>query len=99
MLRPFVVDRLPGTWHVTNQGAVTWYEFAQAVLTAAGDDPSRVEPITTAELHPPRPAPRPANSVLANRALGYAGIDLLPDFQRVARVARRPDPRRHLMAA
>ena len=66
-LRSFVVDRLPGTWHVTNQGALTWYEFARVVLTAAGHDPGRVEPIKTAELDPPRAAPRPANSVLDNR--------------------------------
>jgi dTDP-4-dehydrorhamnose reductase len=76
----FAHERLPGTWHVTNQGAVSWHEFAQAVLAADGDDPSRVSPITTEELQPPRPAPRPANSVLDNRALREAGIALLPDF-------------------
>jgi len=59
MLRTFVVERLPGTWHVTNQGAVSWYEFAGEVMRAAGHDPARVEPITTAELEPPRPAARP----------------------------------------
>ena len=80
MLCRFTRERPSGTWHVTNQGAVSWHEFAQAVLAAAGDDPSRVGPITTDELQPPRPAPRPANSVLDNRALREAGIDLLPDF-------------------
>jgi dTDP-4-dehydrorhamnose reductase len=77
----FAAARRPGVWHVTNQGAVSWHEFAQAVLAADGDDPSRVGPITTEELQPPRPAPRPANSVLENRALRDAGIDLLPDFR------------------
>jgi dTDP-4-dehydrorhamnose reductase len=81
MLCRFAHERMPGTWHVTNQGAVSWHEFAQAVLAAAGDDPSRVSPITTEELQPPRPAPRPANSVLDNRALREAGIPLLPDFR------------------
>jgi dTDP-4-dehydrorhamnose reductase len=81
MLVLFAKERLPGTWHVTNQGTVSWHEFAQAVLAADGDDPSRVGAITTDELQPPRPAPRPANSVLENRALAYAGIDLLPDFR------------------
>jgi dTDP-4-dehydrorhamnose reductase len=81
MLRTFVVERLPGTWHVTNQGPVSWFEFAGEVLRAAGDDPARVEPITTADLQPPRPAPRPANSVLDNRALRLAGRALLPDFR------------------
>jgi dTDP-4-dehydrorhamnose reductase len=80
-LRTFVVERLPGTWHVTNQGAVSWFEFAQEVLRAAGEDPARVLPISTGDLDPPRPAPRPANSVLDNRALRLAGRPLLPDFR------------------
>jgi dTDP-4-dehydrorhamnose reductase len=80
-LRTFVVDRLPGTWHVTNQGTLTWYEFARTVLIAAGEDPGRVEPITTAEMNPPRAATRPANSVLDNRALRLAGRPLLPDYR------------------
>jgi dTDP-4-dehydrorhamnose reductase len=81
MLRTFVVERLPGTWHVTNQGPVSWFEFAGEVLRVNGDDPARVSPITTADLDPPRPAPRPANSVLDNRALRLAGRPLLPDFR------------------
>ena len=81
MLRTFAVERLPGTWHVTNQGAVSWFEFAQEVLRASGDDPARVSPISTADLDPPRPAPRPANSVLDNRALRLSSRALLPDFR------------------
>ncbi len=73
-------ERRPGTFHLTNQGAVSWFEFAQAVLAAAGESPARVEPIATADLQPPRPAPRPANSVLDNTALRAAGIPLLPHF-------------------
>jgi dTDP-4-dehydrorhamnose reductase len=76
-----VIDRRAGVYHVTNQGAVSWFEFAQEVLRAAGLDPSRVEPITTAELDPPRPAPRPANSVLDNAALRLSGLPLLADFR------------------
>jgi dTDP-4-dehydrorhamnose reductase len=81
VIRRLVVDRRPGVFHVTNQGAVSWFEFAQAVMSAAGHDPARVAPITTAELEPPRPAPRPANSVLDNAALRLSGIPLLPDFR------------------
>jgi dTDP-4-dehydrorhamnose reductase len=74
------VDRRPGTFHVTNQGATTWFDFVRAVFSAAGHDPGRVLPCTTAELDPPRPAPRPANSVLDNAALRLAGLPLLPDW-------------------
>ena len=80
-LRMFVVDRLPGTWHVTNQGALTWYELARVVLAAAARDPARVEPIKTADMDPPRAAIRPANSELDNRALRLAGRPLLPDYR------------------
>ncbi len=80
-VRSLVLDQRPGLFHVTNQGAVSWFEFARAVLSAAGLDPNRVDPITTAELDPPRPAPRPANSVLDNAALRLGGLDLLPHYR------------------
>lgn len=82
--------RLPGTYHVTNQGSVSWFEFARAVLEAAGESPDRVSPIATADLDPPRPAPRPTNSVLDNGALRAAGIPLLDDFREpLARLVAR----------
>jgi len=81
MIERLAVERRPGVFHVTNQGAVSWYEFACEVLRAAGLDAARVRPITTAELSPPRPAPRPKNSVLDNAALRLGGIPLLPDFR------------------
>ena len=59
---------------------MSWYEFARAVLEAAGDDPNRVEPCATADLQPPRPAPRPANSVLDNAALRLSGLPATRDF-------------------
>ncbi len=74
------LDRRPGTFHVTNQGETTWFGFARAVLEAAGLDPRRVEPIGTADLDPPRPAPRPANSRLDNAGLRLSGVPLLPEW-------------------
>ncbi|MHB1710223.1 MAG: dTDP-4-dehydrorhamnose reductase [Acidimicrobiales bacterium] len=70
----------PGTFHVTNQGETTWFGFARATLSAAGLDPERVQPIATAELDPPRPAPRPANSRLDNAAMRLSGMALLPEW-------------------
>jgi dTDP-4-dehydrorhamnose reductase len=78
-IRALVMARLPGIFHVTNQGATTWYHLARATLAAAGDDPDRVRPITTAELVPARPARRPAYGVLDNAALRLSGLALLDD--------------------
>ncbi len=84
------VGRRPGLFHVTNQGSTTWFAFARDVLAAAGHDPDRVAPISSAELAPPRPAPRPANSVLDNAALRLAGDPLLPDHhEALERTVRR----------
>ena len=80
-VRRLAVARLPGTFHVTNQGATTWYGFVRDILELSGGDPERVRPITTAELDPPRPAPRPANSVLDNAALRLGDLPLLPHYR------------------
>jgi dTDP-4-dehydrorhamnose reductase len=72
---------LPGVFHVTNDGEATWFDLAGSVLRITGGDPGRVEPIATSELDPPRPAPRPANSVLDNSALRLSGMPLLPHWE------------------
>ena len=72
-LRGLAAARLPGTFHVTNQGPTTWHEFVQGVVVAAGGSADQVRAITSAELQPPRPAPRPTNSVLDNMGLRLTG--------------------------
>lgn len=67
------LEQTPGVFHLTNTGSVTWFEFVQEIARQTGADPARVLPITTADLNPPRPAPRPANSVLDNAAWGSIG--------------------------
>jgi dTDP-4-dehydrorhamnose reductase len=74
-------QRQRGVFHLTNAGAVSWFEFVRNVAELSGQDPERIRPITTAELDPPRPAPRPANSVLENRALASSGFAPLRDFR------------------
>lgn len=74
------LDHRPGRFHVTNQGPTTWYGFVREILALLGHDPDRVKPITTAELDPPRPAARPANSVLDNAALRASGLPLAPPW-------------------
>ncbi len=81
MMYTLATQKRPGTFHVTNQGAVSWHEFAQEVAKAAGADPTRVHAVSTAELGANYPAPRPENSVLRNAALEFSGIPLLRDFR------------------
>ncbi|MDB4987315.1 MAG: dTDP-4-dehydrorhamnose reductase [Myxococcaceae bacterium] len=50
-----------GTLHVTDGGQCTWHEFAAEIVRIAGHA-ARVDPCTTEEF--PRPAKRPAYSVL-----------------------------------
>ena len=74
------LNKIPGRFHVTNQNPTTWYDFVKEIMKVAGADASRVVPIKTVDLNPPRPAPRPMNSVLKNSALKMMGIELLPDW-------------------
>lgn len=50
-----------GAYHVCDGGECTWYDFACEIVRLVGSG-CRVEPCTSAEF--PRPAPRPAYSVL-----------------------------------
>jgi dTDP-4-dehydrorhamnose reductase len=90
MIVRIATEKRSGIWHVTNQGDVSWYEFAREVLIAGGFDANKVAPIKTHELQPPRPAKRPFNSVLNNGSLKRVGIELLPDFRvPLARLVRQ----------
>ena len=81
MLLQLGLQRVPGVFHATNQGAVSWYEFAREVFAVVGADPDRVQPISTADLVPARPARRPANSVLDNMAWRLHGFSPSRDFR------------------
>lgn len=80
-LRLLALDRRAGLFHVTNQGVVSWYGFVCAILSELGLDPSLVRAIATRDLDPPRPAPRPANSVLDDLAWRAAGYPPMRDFR------------------
>jgi dTDP-4-dehydrorhamnose reductase len=80
-IRRLAAARLPGTFHVTNQGETSWHGFVQDILEAIGQDPGKVRPIRTADLDPPRAAPRPENSVLDNAALRLSDLPLLPHYR------------------
>lgn len=58
--------------HYAGAGQASWHELAQAVFVAAGADPARVHPVTSDQF--PRPAARPAWSVLSTAAWTGAGL-------------------------
>jgi dTDP-4-dehydrorhamnose reductase len=66
-----------GIVHVTNAGNCTWYEFATEIVCESGL-PTTVKPVTTAEF--PRPARRPAYSVLSPDSLHAYNIRM-PEWQ------------------
>jgi len=68
-----------GIYHCVNQGDASRFELAQAIFAELGADPARVTPTTTEAM--PRPARRPAYSVLSDRAWRRAGLAALPSWR------------------
>jgi dTDP-4-dehydrorhamnose reductase len=71
-----------GIFHASNTGACSWYEFAKAIFEERGMT-VQVEPCTTAEF--PRPAPRPAYSVLDHGAIRAHGLKPLRPWRAALR--------------
>src|SRR5690606_19850670 len=69
----------PGVYHGTNAGETTWYGLAREVFALLGLDPDRVRPTTTDRF--PRPAPRPAYSVLGHDRWTRVGLKPMRDWR------------------
>jgi dTDP-4-dehydrorhamnose reductase len=68
-----------GTYHATASGETSWYGLAREVFARSGLDPDRVRPTTSDRF--PRPARRPAYSVLAHGRWARAGLGPMADWQ------------------
>jgi len=53
---------VPGVYHFSNEGVISWYDFTKAIHRIAGIEGCRVKPLHTEEY--PTPAARPHYSVL-----------------------------------
>ena len=62
-----------GTYHATSSGQTTWFGLTQKIFELIGADPNRVLPTTTESF--PRPAPRPAYSVLGHGSWKAVGMN------------------------
>lgn len=68
-----------GIYHGTASGETTWYGFAREIFACHGFDPDRVRPTTSDRF--PRPARRPAYSVLGHARWAATGVVPLPHWR------------------
>lgn len=80
-----VLPEASGIYHSTASGETTWFGFAREVALATGHDPGAVAPVGSDRF--PRPASRPAYSVLGHARLVTAGISPIADWRERWRVA------------
>jgi len=69
-----------GIYHATNEGFISWYDFAVAIFKAAGIANMTVKPVTTAEYGISK-AKRPFNSRMSKDKLDEAGFERLPKWE------------------
>lgn len=67
-----------GTYHVTNEGSCTWYEFAKEIFRLANIK-TQVSPILTTEY--PTKAKRPKTSIMSKTSLDENGFTHLPHWK------------------
>ena len=93
-VRQLVETEQYGLYHITNNGACSWYQFAAAIFKLSGLTPALHE--TTAAAFGARAA-RPAYSVLDNANLRSLGLDDLRDWQQAleAYLAERGQAKGH----
>ncbi|MUM29842.1 dTDP-4-dehydrorhamnose reductase [Mycolicibacterium sp. CBMA 295] len=75
----------PGVLHAVNAGRASRFDLARETFAAVGADPDRVRPVGSDRY--PRPAPRPAYTVLSARRSAEAGLTPLRDWREALFVA------------
>jgi dTDP-4-dehydrorhamnose reductase len=79
-IEALISTRAPfGTYHATSSGQGSWFDLAERVVAAAPDARATLVRTTTEAF--PRPAPRPAWSVLGHRRWHEVGIEPIGDWQ------------------
>lgn len=71
-----------GIFHASNSGSCSWFEFAKAIFEENGIN-MLVEPCTTEDF--PRPAPRPAYSVMDQSSIRINGLRALRPWREALR--------------
>jgi dTDP-4-dehydrorhamnose reductase len=84
-LGPRVGPDANGVFHATSSGEATWYDLAREVFHLLGADPDRVRPVSGEAF--PRPARRPAYSVLGHDRWRQLGLPPPRDWRAALREA------------
>ena len=74
-----------GNYHGTSSGQTSWFGLTQRIYEMIGADPSRVLPTTTDTF--PRPAPRPAYSVLGHEKWTKVGMNPIRNWDEALEAA------------
>ena len=71
-----------GTYHATNEGTCSWYEFAKKIFELSNIN-MKVNPVSTKEYSEmvTQQAKRPTNSKMSKKSLDDAGFNRLPSWQ------------------
>jgi dTDP-4-dehydrorhamnose reductase len=73
-------SRLPaGTFHGTNSGQATWWEFAREIVALSGNDVNRVIPVSSGKF--PSKVNRPKFSVLDHSSWSKVGFEPMKDWR------------------
>jgi len=78
LLCDMIVTDKYGIFHATNEGYISWYEFACAIINEAGLK-AKIIPVTSDQF--PTKAVRPQNSRLSKDKLDQSGFGRLPAWQ------------------
>jgi dTDP-4-dehydrorhamnose reductase len=80
-----------GLAHLCNSGAISWWDFARAILDETGHDSLAIDRTRTVDN--PRPAPRPAYSVLDCSRAASSGVVLRPWREALVAYLETPEGR------
>jgi dTDP-4-dehydrorhamnose reductase len=90
--RETIVNWTPGIYHYSNEGVITWYNFAIAIKELSGSS-CKINPITTEQF--PTPAKRPAYSVLDKTKIQQTFGIKLKDWKESLAICLQKIKKRH----
>lgn len=79
LLVDMILTEKYGTYHATNEGLCSWYDFAVEIFKQAGMDQVQVMPVDSSAFN--AKAKRPQNSRMSKEKLTECGFERLPEWK------------------